>query len=208
MLKDAKARALTEDFAGQWLQLRNLKLAMPDTKQFPAFDEPLRAAMEKETELFFESILREDRSVLEFIEANYTFLNERLASLYGIGGVTGDQFRRVALKGSRRGGLLTQASILTITSNPTRTSPVKRGKWILENILGAPPPPPPPNVPELTDGKVDKPELLVKQDEELEVRVLRVDAAERKIGLSRKKVDDEGAPPEAGGALGNRSRRS
>src|SRR5437016_11492904 len=109
--------------------------------------------MQKESELFFESIRRENRSTLEFLSADYSFLNEKLARLYGIEGVTGEQFRRVSLIGSHRGGLLTQASILTITSNPTRTSPVKRGKWVLENILGAPPPPPPPNVPELKEGK-------------------------------------------------------
>ena len=153
MLKDPKAHALVENFAGQWLQLSNVKLAAPDRKEFPAFDESLRAAMQKETELFFECICRENRSVLEFIDADYSFLNQKLAQLYGIAGVEGDQFRRVALTGSQRGGLLTQSSILTITSNSTRTSPVKRGKWVLENILGAPPPPPPPNVPELKEGK-------------------------------------------------------
>src|SRR5439155_9114468 len=125
------------------------KLVAPAQKQFPLFDEGLRVAMEKETELFFESICQENRSLMEFISADYTFLNHKLAQLYGIEGVEGEQFRRVTLKGNQRGGLLTQASILTITSNPTRTSPVKRGKWVLENILGAPPPPPPPNVPEL-----------------------------------------------------------
>ena len=160
MLKDPKADAFVENFTGQWLQLRNLKLAAPDSKQFPPFDEALRASMQKETELCFESVLREDRSVLEFLDADYTFLDQRLARLYGISGVEGEQFRRVSLKtvgdadaASARGGLLTQASILTLTSNPTRTSPVKRGKWVLENILGAPPPPPPPNVPKLEEGK-------------------------------------------------------
>jgi hypothetical protein len=152
MLKDPKAKAFSENFAGQWLQLRNLKLVAPDPKQFPNFDDELREAMQQETELFFEHVLREDRSVMEFIDADYTFLNERLARLYGIDGVKGEQFRRVALKRSARGGLLTQASVLTITSNPTRTSPVKRGKWVLENILGTPPPPPPPNVPELEES--------------------------------------------------------
>jgi len=153
MLKEPKAHALVENFAGQWLQLRNLKLVSPDQKQFPLFDESLRLGMQKETELFFESICRENRSLMELISADYTFLNEKLAHLYGIERVEGEQFRRVTLKGNQRGGLLAQASILTITSNPTRTSPVKRGKWVLENILGAPPPPPPPNVPELKEGK-------------------------------------------------------
>jgi hypothetical protein len=153
MLKDPKARALVDNFAGQWLQTRNVKSATPDPGLFPSFDEPLRTAMQKETELFFENVLREDRSVLDFLDADYTFLNERLAKHYGIAGVKGAEFRKVSLKGTDRGGVLTQASILTITSNPTRTSPVKRGKWVLENIFGTPPPPPPPDVPELKEGK-------------------------------------------------------
>jgi hypothetical protein len=109
--------------------------------------------MIEETERFFQGVMVEDRSVLEFLDANYTYLNERLARHYGIEGVAGDEFRRVELADARRGGLLTQASILTVTSNPTRTSPVKRGKWVLEQILGAPPPPPPPNVPELSEDQ-------------------------------------------------------
>jgi hypothetical protein len=153
MLKDPKAQALVDNFAGQWLQIRNLKLAAPDKKLFPEFDDNLRAAMAKETELFFANIIRQDRSVLEFLDADYTFVNGRLAKLYDLPGVTGDEFQRVSLKGTHRGGLLTQASILTVTSTPTRTSPVKRGKWVLENILGTPPPPPPPDVPEFKEGK-------------------------------------------------------
>jgi hypothetical protein len=153
MLKDGKSKAFVENFAGQWLQLRDLKLTSPDAVQFPAFNDELREAMLKETELFFAHILQENRSALEFIDANYSFINEPLASLYGIAGVKGDQFRRVSLKGTRRGGVLTQASVLAITSNPSRTSPVKRGKWVLENILGSPPPPPPADVPELKEGK-------------------------------------------------------
>jgi len=153
MLKDDRSQALVANFAGQWLQLRNLKLMSPDRKGFPSFNQTLRAAMQKETELFFESIWRENRSVLEFIIADYSYLNQKLAELYGIEGVEGEQFRRVTFSGAQRGGLLGQASVLTITSNPTRTSPVKRGKWGLENILGSPPPPPPPNVPELKEGK-------------------------------------------------------
>jgi hypothetical protein len=153
MLEDPKARALVENFAGQWLQLRNLKTAAPDPGTYPSFDEALRVAMVKETELFFEAVMKENRSILDFIDSDYTFVNERLAEHYGIAGVKGDEFRRVALTGGKRGGVLTQASILTLTSNPTRTSPVKRGKWILENMLGMPPPPPPPNVPELKEDK-------------------------------------------------------
>jgi mono/diheme cytochrome c family protein len=151
MLRDPKAQALVDNFAGQWLQLRNLKLMAPDRERFPAFDEPLREAMQKESELFFASVMREDRSILDFIDCEYTYLNERLARHYGIKGVQGDRFRRVRVPDGRRGGLITQASILTVTSNSTRTSPVKRGKWVLEEILGAPPPPAPPNVPKLAD---------------------------------------------------------
>jgi mono/diheme cytochrome c family protein len=152
MLKDPKAKALVDSFAGQWLQIRNLKLVAPDKKVFPDFDDTLRSAMARETELFFTDIMHQDRSILEFLDADYTFVNGRLAKIYGIQGVEGDDFQRVSLKGTHRGGLLTQASILTVTSTPTRTSPVKRGKWVLENILGAPPPPPPPDVPELKEG--------------------------------------------------------
>lgn len=153
MLKDRKSQALVENFAGQWLQTRNLRSFTPDKSMFPAFDEALRAAMIRETELFFEAIVKEDRNFLEFLDADFTFLNERLARHYGIPGVQGEQWRRVSLQGTSRGGLLTQASILTVTSNPTRTSPVKRGKWILENILGTPPPPPPPEAGELNEDK-------------------------------------------------------
>jgi hypothetical protein len=153
MLKDPKSHALTENFAGQWLQTRRLETSTPDPKLFKDYSPKLKADMAKETELFFEAVMREDRNVLEFLDADFTFLNERLAKLYGIEGVKGDQFRRVDLKGGERGGILTMASILTITSNPTRTSPVKRGKWILENILGSPPPPPPPEAGELSEKK-------------------------------------------------------
>ncbi len=153
MLKDPKSKALVENFAGQWLQLRNLAIVQPDKKLFPAFDAKLRAAMQRETELLFENILREDRSVFDFLTADYTFVNERLAKHYGLAGVTGEEFQSVSLKGTPRAGVLTHASILTLTSNPTRTSPVKRGKWVLENLLASPPPPPAPNVPELDDQK-------------------------------------------------------
>jgi hypothetical protein len=153
MLKDAKARALVENFAGQWLQLRNLQTVAPDPGVYPAFDDKLRHAMLTETELFFAAIMREDRSVLDFLDARFTFVNERLARHYGIDGIKGEQFRKIDLKDGARGGVLTQASILTLTSNPTRTSPVKRGKWILENILGTPPSPPPPDAGELSEDK-------------------------------------------------------
>jgi len=153
MLADAKAEALVENFAGQWLQLRDIAKVTPDPELFPSFDDALRAAMLRETELFFEAVVKEDRSILDFLDADFTFVNERLARHYGIDGANGEEFRRVSLAGGGRRGVLTQASILTITSNPTRTSPVKRGKWILENILGTPPPSPPPGVEELEEGK-------------------------------------------------------
>ena len=152
MMKSPKSKALVENFAGQWLQLRNLAIVQPDKKLFPGFDAKLRVAMQRETELLFENVMREDRSIFEFLTADYTFVNERLAKHYGIAGVTGEEFQRVSLKGTPRAGVLTHASILTLTSNPTRTSPVKRGKWVLENLLATPPPPPAPNVPEL-DGQ-------------------------------------------------------
>jgi mono/diheme cytochrome c family protein len=144
MLKDPKARALTDNFASQWLMLRNLKGHVPVPGDFPNFDNELRTAFRKETELFFESIVREDRSLVELLSADYTYLNERLARHYDIPGVTGSHFRRVPLTGDVRRGILGHGSILTVTSYPNRTSPVLRGKWILENILGTPPPPPPP----------------------------------------------------------------
>ena len=153
MLKDPKANALVENFAGQWLMLRTLATLTPDRKAYPGFTNALRDAMAKETELFFAHVMREDRSVLELLDSDYTFVNDRLAKHYGLPDVKGADFRKVKLADHTRGGVLTQASVLTVTSNPTRTSPVKRGKWILENILGTPPPPPPPDVPDLDDEK-------------------------------------------------------
>jgi hypothetical protein len=153
MLKDPKSRALVDNFAEQWLQIRNLKNVTPDPERFPQFNDALRADMQTETEVYFAHVLHEDRSVLEFLDADYTFVNERLARHYGISGVLGNHFRQVHLDDKRRGGVLTQGSVLTVTSNPTRTSPVKRGKWILEQILGAPPPAPPPGAGELRDDK-------------------------------------------------------
>ena len=155
MLADPKSETLVNNFATQWLELKNLEKLNPGEEQYPEFDEPLRTAMRKETESFIRSILREDRSVLDMIDADFTFVNERLARHYGIEGVQGEEFQRVSLQDNRRGGILTQASILTLTSNPTRTSPVKRGKWILDNILGEPPPPPPPGVEELDEGDTE-----------------------------------------------------
>lgn len=151
MLADPRSSALADNFAGQWLYLRNLKNINPDFETFPDFDDNLRQAMKQETELFFGSIVREDRNVLDLLTANYTFLNERLARHYGIPGIYGTDFRRVTLTDEKRRGLLGQASILTVTSLPTRTSPVQRGKWVLTNVLGIPPTPPPPNVPALKE---------------------------------------------------------
>ncbi|HVV28740.1 MAG TPA: DUF1592 domain-containing protein [Rhizomicrobium sp.] len=157
MLADPRAKALTQNFAGQWLYLRKLDYQKPDRRAFPDFDERLRAAMKTETEMFFDNVVRNNRSVLDFIDANYTFVNQRLAEHYGIPGIYGTSFRRVDLDPAlHRGGLLGQASVLTVTSYNNRTSVVLRGKWILENILAAPPPPPPPNVPALNDAKNGK----------------------------------------------------
>jgi mono/diheme cytochrome c family protein len=154
MLADSRSQALVENFAGQWLHVRNVAMHQPSPETLFHFDDNLRKAFEKETQLFFESIMRENRSVLDLLDANYTYLNERLARHYAIDGVRGERFRRVSLPpGSPRGGLIGQGSILMATSYPNRTSPVIRGKWILENVFGAPPPPPPPNVPELKDER-------------------------------------------------------
>ena len=152
MLADPRASALVENFAGQWLYLRNLANTQPDPPTFPDFDDNLRRALQRETELFFESVMAEDRSILDLLTADYTFLNERLARHYGIPGIYGDRFRRVAVTDDARRGVLGHGSLLTVTSYATRTSPVLRGKWILENLLGSPPPPPPPDVPDLEDA--------------------------------------------------------
>jgi hypothetical protein len=153
MLKDPKSRSLVENFTGQWLQTRNLWKVTPDTNNFPTFSDALRTDMQRETEAFFTAVMREDRSILDFIDGSYTYVNERLAQHYGFKGVKGEEFQRVNFKDKSRGGVLTHGSVLTITSNPTRTSPVKRGKWVLDNLLGTPPPPPPPDVPDLKDQK-------------------------------------------------------
>ncbi len=164
MLADPRADALVTNFAAQWLHLRNLSASAPDPRLFPDFDDNLRRAFRRETELFFESIKEQDRSVLELLSADYTFVNERLAKHYGIPNVYGGHFRRVALpKDSPRRGLLGQASILTVTSYGDRTSPVQRGKWILENLLGLTPPPPPPNVPALKERVAGGTVLTMRQ---------------------------------------------
>ena len=163
MLKDSRSSELAQNFSGQWLQFRALESVKPDRQRFPNFDEYLRMSMKRETELFFDNILREDRSVLDLLDGKYTFLNGRLANFYGIGGVEGPAFRKVDLTGTPRGGVLTQASVLTVTSYANRTSPVLRGKWILENFFNAAPPPPPPGVPTLDVSAVGSDASLRQQ---------------------------------------------
>ena len=153
MLRDPKSEALVKNFAGQWLQLRDLDKVSPNREQFRNWNNDLRKSMRQETELFVQDIVSNNKSVLSFLDSNYSFLDQTLARHYGIRGVYGDDFRKVTLTDGRRGGVLTQASVLTVTSNPTRTSPVKRGKWVYENILGLTAPPPPPNIPELPATK-------------------------------------------------------
>jgi hypothetical protein len=154
MLAHPRASALAANFAGQWLETRNLDSVSPDPRRFREWDAGLREAMKTETRMFFDHILRENRPISEFLDARYTFLNERLAKHYGIASVLGPQFRRVELTTSQRGGVLSQASVLTVSSYPTRTSPVIRGKYVLQNILGAPPPPPPADVPSLDEAGI------------------------------------------------------
>ncbi len=166
MLRDPKAEALADTFAAQWLETRRLKTAQPDPDVFPGFDDDVRNDMIRETALFFNAVVREDRSVLDFLDGRYTYLNERLAKLYGIPNVSGPQFRKVALPPGDRAGVLTQGSILTLTSNPTRNSPVKRGKFVLEEFLDAAPPPPPPGTPPLVVGKAAKGRTLREQMEQ------------------------------------------
>ncbi|HEU4689653.1 MAG TPA: DUF1592 domain-containing protein [Vicinamibacterales bacterium] len=164
MLADPKAEALVSNFAGQWLHLRNLRNVQPHADDFPDFDDNLRRAFQRETELLFESVMREDRNVVDLLRADYTFVNERLARHYGMPNVYGSQFRRVPVTSEARKGLLGHGSVLTMTSHATRTSPVVRGKWILENILGTPPPPPPPDVPTLRENeKGQKPKTMREQ---------------------------------------------
>src|SRR5262245_33498694 len=163
MMADPRSEALVKNFAGQWLFLRNVARISPDTTTFPYFDENLRQALAKETELLIQSQLREDRSVVDLLRTDYTFLNQRLAEHYGIKGIYGNEFRRVKLEDPNRYGLLGQASILAVTSYPNRTAPTIRGKWVLEQLLGSPPPPPPPNVPSLKDDATAQ-KMTMRQD--------------------------------------------
>lgn len=163
MVLDWRGTSLTQDFAGQWLQLRDMDIVSPDSKMFPDFTGRTSYMMKTESQMFFEYILKENHSVIEFINGDYTFLNEKLAAYYGIPGVKGDKFQKVALTGTPRGGILTQGSILTLTSGQTRTSPVKRGKYLLENILGTPPPPAPGGVPPLDETKVRRSKQTLRE---------------------------------------------
>ncbi len=163
MMTDRKAAAFADNFAGQWLEIRNLDSITPDPKKFPLWTPELKDAMRTETSMYFQHVLSENRPLTEFIDAKYTFLNENLAKFYGIPGVKGPDFRRVELTTDQRGGVLTQGSVLAVSSYPSRTSPTIRGKYILNNILGTPPPPPPPDVPALDDAKVGSEVSLRKQ---------------------------------------------
>jgi mono/diheme cytochrome c family protein len=154
MLRDPKSSALAEHFGGQWLEFRALESVTRDRERYPDFEDYLRLSMRRETEMFVQNIIREDRSILDFIDGKYSFINERLARHYGVPGVSGPEFRRVDLSATPRGGVVTHGSVLTVSSYATRTSPVMRGKWILDNLLDAPPPPPPADVPNLDETSI------------------------------------------------------
>jgi hypothetical protein len=166
MLKDPRSNALAENFGAQWLQFRALESVTRDKDRYPDFEDYLRMSMRRETELFIEDIIRTDRKVLDFIDGRYSFLNERLARHYGVPNVTGPEFRRVDLSDTPRGGILTQGSVLTVSSYATRTSPVLRGRWVLDNLLDAPPPEPPADVPNLDESKIGTAASLREQLEE------------------------------------------
>jgi hypothetical protein len=206
MLLDPKAKALTDNFASQWLLLRNLRNHVPTPGDFPNFDNELRQAFRRETELFFESIVKENRSVLDLINANYTFINERLARHYGIPNIYGSNFRRVTVTNEARRGLLGQGSVLTVTSYPNRTSPVLRGKYILENILGTPPPAPPANVPALSDNEAGQEPKSLRERLELHRRTPACASCHRvmdPLGFALENFDGIGAwrAKEPGGAI-------
>lgn len=217
MLADGRSRALVTNFAAQWLHLRNLDAITPDMRLFPDFDDNLRDAFQQETERFVDSIVREDRSALDLLRANYTFLNERLARHYGIPNVYGSRFRRVTLgEDNGRGGLLRQGSMLTVTSYATRTSPVLRGKWVLDNLLGLPPPAPPPDVPTLQDNTVDgslsgRRRLAEHRQNKVCARCHDVIdpvglALEGFDAVGRRRLVEDGAPIDASGGLPDGSR--
>ena len=213
MLRDPRSKALIENFAGQWLYLRNVQSVWPNPDVYPDFVANLRDDFQHETQLFFESMLREDRSVLDLLRADYTFLNERLAQHYGVPDVTGSHFRRVRITDENRKGLLGQGSILMVTSYATRTAPTIRGKWLLENLLGTPPPPPPPNVPSLDESKTGDGKVLTVRQQMEQHRVNPACASCHKImdplGFAMENFDstgkwrtrDGGAPIDSSGVL-------
>lgn len=212
LLQDDRSRAIVDNFAEQWLNLRSLDELSPDPELFPDWDDELRLAMKQETLALFESVMREDRRILDLLDADFTFVNERLARHYGISEVKGDEFQRVTLNPNQRRGVLTHASILTLTSNPNRTSPVKRGKWIMENILGREPPPPPPGVPELEETRNSRPDASLR--EQLEQHRADPGCAschrvmddigfglENFDAIGRWRTEDDGRPIDASGEL-------
>lgn len=211
MLGDERSRQLAANFAGQWLETRNLDSVNPDPELFPEWGPELREAMKQETTLFFEAVLRENRPLTEFLDADFTFLNERLAKHYGVEGVKGPDFRRVELESAQRGGILSHAGVLTVTSYPTRTSPVIRGKYVLENILGAPPPAPPANVPALGESGAEPGMTVRKQLEAHRANPAcatchdRMDALgfglENYDAIGRWRAEDNEAPVDASGTL-------
>jgi mono/diheme cytochrome c family protein len=212
MLRDSRSQALVENFASRWLELNKLSGLVPDSAAYPEFDENLRDAMKQETQLFIASQLREDRSVLELLTADYTFLNERLAKHYGIPDVYGNHFRRVTFADGRRGGLLGQASVLAVTSYPNRTSVAIRGRWLLANMFGSPPPPPPADVPDLKAAGVDGQPLALRQRMELHRKNVQCASCHRRMdpmGFSLENFDalgkwrnqSDGAPVDASASL-------
>ena len=212
MLADRRAQALVDNFASQWLTIGKLSGVVPDVDAYPEFDENLRDAFRQETRLFIGSQVREDRSVVDLVTANYSFVNERLARHYRIPNVYGSHFRRVTFNDGVRGGLLGQGSILTVTSYPNRTSPVLRGRWLLDNVLGAPPPPPPPDIPLLNEGGTDTKTMSIRQQMEAHrknpscaVCHVRMDplgfSLENFDALGKWRTTSEGIPVDASGAL-------
>ena len=213
MLADPRSGALVSNFVSQWLHLRNLRVAAPDGAQFPEFDDNLRDAFQRETELLFDDQIRNDRSVVDLLTANYTFVNERLARHYKIPNVYGSQFRRVSLENTPRAGLLGHGSVLTVTSYANRTSPVLRGKWLLENVLGTPPPAPPPDVPGFPEKAEGDPPRSVRARMEMHRQNAvcatchsRIDplgfALENFDAIGKwREVDDEGTAIDSSGAL-------
>ncbi len=216
MLADPKTDAFIANFTGQWLQLRDLEMSNPDRRRFPIFSDELRGVMRQETELFFAHLLRENRPISEFLTANYTFSNKRLADYYKLEGKFDNAFKKVSLNGlnrKQRGGLLSHSSILTITSNPTRTSPVKRGRWVLDNLLGAPPKEPPPGIPELedsssgTDLKLTFREQLAKHSRSSECSSCHISmdamgfALENYDAIGKWRVSEKGKPIDAMGKM-------